>query len=124
MKVHRGLFATACLLGFSGVAAGAFGAHALRDHVTAGRLDTFQTAVRYQLLHAPVVLAVAWAAGQRPASLLPAAGWLFGAGSVVFAGSLYLLVLLDMPVLGAITPLGGVALLAGWATLLVAGLRR
>jgi uncharacterized membrane protein YgdD (TMEM256/DUF423 family) len=124
MTLHRGLFAAACLLGLVGVAAGAFGAHGLRDQLTPARLQTFQTAVRYQLIHAPVVLVVAGLAGQNPAPLLRLAGWLLVGGAVVFAGSLYLLVLADLPALGAVTPLGGVGMLTGWVCLLIAGLRR
>jgi len=111
-----GLFLTACLLGLVGVAAGAFGAHALRDAVTPDRLATFKTGVLYQLLHAPVILFVATHAGSGRRLW---AGRLMAVGSVVFAGTLYLLVLLDLPVMGAVTPVGGVAMLAGWGLLAV-----
>jgi len=117
MDVDLRFFRLACLFGLLGVAAGAFGAHGLRDSLPPARLETFQTAVRYQLLHVPVLLVVALAAARTSRRTLQAAGWLFTAGIVIFSGSLYLLVLLDRPVLGAITPIGGVCLLAGWLVL-------
>ncbi|HEY0970641.1 MAG TPA: DUF423 domain-containing protein [Gemmatimonadales bacterium] len=105
------------------VAAGAFGAHALRARLSAGDLAVFETAVRYQMYHALALLAVAWVAQQVPGALPRAAGWLFVAGTVVFSGSLYTLVLAGQRWLGAVTPIGGVAFLAGWACLAAAALR-
>lgn len=100
------------------VAAGAFGAHGLRDLVTPERLDVFETAARYQVYHALALLAVGILMERRPdARLLRRAGMLFLVGTVLFSGSLYLLVLTDTPVLGAVTPFGGVAFLAGWSLL-------
>ena len=100
------------------VAAGAFGAHTLEGRVTAGRLEVFETAVRYQMYHALALLFVGWAARTLEASaLLAGAGWCFIAGILVFSGSLYLLVLTDAGWLGAVTPLGGAAFLAGWGLL-------
>ena len=110
-------FRFACVFGFVGVAAGAFGAHALADRVTPERLDVFETAVRYQLVHAMVLLIVAAAVRRWPGTAAVWSGWLFVAGVIIFSGSLYLLVLLDVPVLGAVTPLGGLSLLAGWINL-------
>lgn len=102
----------AAVLGALAVAAGAFGAHALRDRVPADRLAVWETAARYHLVHAVVLLVLA---------LLPVpprlSQRLIAAGVCVFAGSLYLLVLLDQPLLGAVTPIGGVLLIAGWASL-------
>ena len=106
------------------VAAGAFGAHALRARLSPNDLATFETAARYQMYHALALLVVAWAVQQWPGALPRAAGWLFVAGIVVFSGSLYTLVLSGQRWLGAVTPLGGVAFLAGWACLLAAALRR
>jgi uncharacterized membrane protein YgdD (TMEM256/DUF423 family) len=117
MDVDLRFFRFACLLGLVGVAAGAFAAHGLRDVLPPARLDTFQTAVRYQLLHVPVLLVIAILRARTRRRALEAAGWLFTAGIGIFSGSLYLLVLLDRPVLGAITPVGGVCLLAGWLVL-------
>jgi uncharacterized membrane protein YgdD (TMEM256/DUF423 family) len=118
---HGGLIAVGGVLGLLGVAAGAFGAHALEGAVTPERLAVFETAARYHLVHAlAIVLAGAMAAWLPLARV---AGWLFTAGIVVFAGSLYLLVLLDAGWLGAVTPIGGLAFMAGWGVLGWAGLR-
>lgn len=106
------------------VALGAFGAHALRDRLDERLLANFETGARYQMYHALALLAVAWAVSRFPTSQLPViAGWLFVAGIVIFSGSLYLLALTDQRWLGAITPFGGVAFLAGWVCLLLAALR-
>lgn len=108
------LFAVGALLAGLAVAVGAFGAHALASRLPAGLMDTFETGARYHLTQSLGVLALALAAQawERPA--LRAAGWLVVAGTVVFAGSLYLLVLTGVRGLGAVTPVGGVLLIAGW----------
>lgn len=110
--VHLPALRFAATLGAIAVAGGAFGAHALRDHVPADRLAVWETAARYHLVHAVVLLVLA---------LLPSppvlSQRLIGAGVCVFAGSLYLLVLLDQPLLGAVTPIGGLLLISGWASL-------
>jgi len=112
--------------GFSGalaVALGAFGAHALRSRLSQERLDTFETGVRYQMYHALALLFAAFATGHWPASSLPLyAAWLFIAGTLLFSGSVYLLVLSDKRWWGAVTPLGGVAFIAGWVCLAIAAL--
>ena len=113
---HAKLYAA--FAGASGVMAGAFGAHALRDRVPPERLDTWQTGAHYLLVHAVVLLALALAGDPAPG-----ARRLFGAGCVIFAGSLFLLVLLDLPVLGAVAPLGGLALIGGWVWIGVHALR-
>ena len=77
----------------------------------------FETGARYQMYHALALLGVGLAAGRWPGGAVTAAGWLFVAGTVLFAGSLYLLALTGTRWLGAVTPLGGVAFLAGWAAL-------
>ncbi|NBC16442.1 MAG: DUF423 domain-containing protein [Bacteroidetes bacterium] len=100
-----------------GVALGAFGAHGLESRVTPERLQTFETGVKYHMYHALALLVVGWAAAQFPGWPVQTAGYLFLAGIVLFSGSLYLLVLTDTPWLGAVTPLGGVAFIAGWALL-------
>lgn len=124
-EVHRTFLALGALFGMLAVAAGAFGAHALQDRLAADRLEVFETAARYQMYHALALVGVAWACSALPASasLTSAAGWLFVAGAVVFSGSLYLLALGGPRWLGAITPLGGVAFIAGWALLGWAALR-
>ena len=97
------------------VAAGAFAAHGLRDRLAPRALEIFETGARYQMYHAlAMILAGLLVASVRGAAT---AGWLFQAGVVVFSGSLYALALTDVKVLGAITPLGGLALLAGWVWL-------
>ena len=99
------------------VAMGAFGAHALSETVTPDRIETWRTGAHYHLVHALALVAVGLVAAHRDGRLVYTAGWLFVAGTVLFAGSLYALVLTDTAVLGAITPLGGVAFIAGWLCL-------
>ena len=105
------------------VAAGAFGAHALRARLTPADLATFETGARYQMYHALALVAVAWAAARAPSGTATLAGWCFVVGTVLFSGSLYLLTLSGVRWLGAITPLGGIAFLAGWAALAAAAMR-
>jgi uncharacterized membrane protein YgdD (TMEM256/DUF423 family) len=109
----RFFFLIGAVLAGVGVAAGAFGAHGLEGRVTPDRLETFHTAVTYQMYHALALLAVGWAA-QGGSALVHGAGYCFVAGIVVFSGSLYLLVLTDTSWLGAVTPIGGTFFLAGW----------
>ena len=108
---------------FLSVAAGAFGAHALRARLAPELLAVFETAARYQMYHALGLIAVAWAVTRWPGALAHLAGWLFVAGTLLFSGSLYLLALTGVRWLGAVTPLGGVAFLAGWACLVLAARR-
>ena len=115
----------AALLAGGMVAAGAFGAHAVADQVTPARLDTFRTGALYGMVHALALFGVAlalrgWPGAARP---LGAAAWLFVAGVVLFSGSLFGLVLLDRPALGAVTPVGGVCFLAGWLCVAVGAFR-
>jgi uncharacterized membrane protein YgdD (TMEM256/DUF423 family) len=117
-------FATAAVLMLLGVAAEAFGAHALRAMVTPERLGVFQVATRNHLYHALGLFVVSFASAYLDPRLVDLAGWLLLAGIVIFAGSLYLLVLTDVRILGAITPIGGLAFLAGWATLVFAAIRK
>lgn len=99
------------------VAAGAFGAHALRHRLTPEYQSVFETAARYQMYHALALLAAAWATS-RWAGVLPKwAGWCFAGGTILFSGSLYALALTGSRWLGAITPLGGVAFMVGWICL-------
>ncbi|MDP2309364.1 MAG: DUF423 domain-containing protein [Pseudomonadota bacterium] len=102
----------AALLGATAVAAGAFGAHALESRVTPERLETWHTASSYHLVHAVALLALSLAPVPRRLTSL-----LFLCGILIFSGSLYMLVLLDLPILGAITPLGGICFIAGWLNL-------
>jgi uncharacterized membrane protein YgdD (TMEM256/DUF423 family) len=105
------------------VGAGAFGAHALRARLSPDLLAVFETGARYQMYHALGLLAVAWVAGRWPSPWPARAGWLFLVGTVLFSGSLYALALTGVRWLGAITPLGGVAFLAGWLCLALAASR-
>jgi len=99
------------------VALGAFGAHALKARLAPEMLAVYETGVRYQLVHALALLAVAWAATRWPGPAVNASGWLFVAGTLLFSGSLYALALTGQRSLGAITPIGGVAWLVGWGCL-------
>jgi uncharacterized membrane protein YgdD (TMEM256/DUF423 family) len=113
------------VLGFLGVALGAFAAHGLRSRLSPEMLSVFETAVRYQMYHAFAILIVAAAIGRLGATrLLSAAGWTFFAGTVLFSGSLYALTLTGVTTLGAITPFGGLLFLAGWACLAAFALMR
>ena len=115
--MDRLFFGIGALSALVSVAAGAFGAHALRVRLTPELLAVFETAARYQMYHALGLLAVAWAITRWPGALPVWAGWLFVAGTVLFSGSLYLLALTGTRWWGAVTPLGGVAFLAGWLCL-------
>ena len=119
----RSLLLVAALLGAAGVGLGAFGAHGLRARLDARALEIWETAVWYHLIHAVALLALALS---PHAATLRGAGWLFTAGIAGFSGSLYLLALGIGPrsVLGPITPLGGLAFVAGWLWLARAALAR
>lgn len=108
-----------------GVALGAFGAHGLRGKVEERLLETFQTAVQYQMIHALALLIVAFMMLQSGRNLtLDIAAGAFVVGILLFSGSLYGLVLTDMRWLGPVTPLGGLCFIAGWAALVAAGLQQ
>jgi uncharacterized membrane protein YgdD (TMEM256/DUF423 family) len=113
-KMERQVFAAGSILTGMGVIFGAFGAHALKATLSREMLATFETAVRYQIYHGLGLLALAWAIGHWPERRLISAAALLIAGTAVFSGSLYLLVLTGVRWFGAITPFGGVALIAGW----------
>jgi uncharacterized membrane protein YgdD (TMEM256/DUF423 family) len=120
--VGRALLAAGGALGVIGVAAGAFGAHAVRARISAERLDNWKTAADYQLWHALATIAAGFAATRWASGAAAAAGWCFVAGVVVFSGSLYALALTDRRKLGAITPVGGLLFLVGWGLLVFAAL--
>lgn len=115
----RRLFAVGALLAGLAVALGAFGTHALEGRLPPDLLATFETGARYHLTQALGVLALALAADRWDRPALGTAGWLVVAGTVVFSGSLYLLVLTGIRTLGAVTPVGGVLLMAGWLAAVV-----
>jgi uncharacterized membrane protein YgdD (TMEM256/DUF423 family) len=101
----------------SGVAAGAFGAHALKGILDAASLQVFDTATRYQMYHAFGLCIVSWAIDRFPEQRLEKSGWLFTIGIVLFSGSLYVVSLAGIRWMGAVTPIGGLAFLAGWILL-------
>jgi uncharacterized membrane protein YgdD (TMEM256/DUF423 family) len=111
------------LSAFAAVAAGAFGAHALRVHLSPELLAVYETGARYQMYHALAMLGVGFAPPDIPGRLIPAAGWCFFWGTILFSGSLYMLALTGIPWLGAVTPIGGILFLAGWACLAGAALQ-
>jgi uncharacterized membrane protein YgdD (TMEM256/DUF423 family) len=115
--MDRLFFALGSLSAFLAVAAGAFGAHALKTRLEPDLFNIFEVGARYHMYHALALLAVAWAASRWPGPAISAAGWLFVAGTVLFAGSLYVLSLTGVRWLGAVTPFGGLAFLAGWISL-------
>jgi uncharacterized membrane protein YgdD (TMEM256/DUF423 family) len=115
--MDRTIVFVAALMGLVGVGLGAFGAHGLRGRLSPDMLAVFETGVRYQMYHAFAMFAAAWAWARWPRRVFGVAGWLFLAGIVVFSGSLYALAVTGGRWLGAVTPIGGVAFLAGWLCL-------
>ena len=115
--MNRLLVAIGAINAALAVAAGAFAAHGLRARLEPRAFEVFETGARYHMYHALAIIAAGLVAARVP-------GWLFLAGIVLFSGSLYALALTDVKVLGAITPLGGLAFLAGWVWLAVSVLRR
>ncbi len=113
----RAFLVLAALSGLLSVAAGAFGAHALKARLAPDLLAVFETAVRYQMFHVVGLIAVAWLAARSPSLAALASGACFVAGTVLFSGSLYALALIGARWLGAITPVGGALFLAGWLAL-------
>jgi uncharacterized membrane protein YgdD (TMEM256/DUF423 family) len=104
---------------FLAVALGAFGAHALKNKLSADMLVIFETGVRYQVYHALALLFLTWLAVTRPATAVSVAGWAFTVGIVIFSGSLYVLTLTGVRAWGAVTPIGGLAFLVAWAAMLI-----
>ena len=118
------MFATiGAILGFLGVALGAFAAHGLKESISSEMLEIFQTGVRYHLVHAVALFALGLGIDRLTPRLARAAGWLFVGGVVVFSGSLYVLAITGVRWLGAITPFGGTALLAGWVLVAISAWR-
>ena len=124
MTADRLFFLLGAISAFIAVGAGAFGAHGLRGRLEPASLAVFETASRYQMYHALALLAVAWAVTRWSGPWALRAGWLFVIGTVIFSGSLYALSLSGIRWLGAITPLGGVALLTGWICIALAVAKR
>lgn len=109
---------------FLSVAAGAFGAHALKARLSADLLTIFETGARYHMYHSLGLIAVGLVAQARPSPLLNGAGWAMLAGILLFSGSLYALALTGVRALGAITPLGGLGFLVGWVLLALGAWRQ
>ena len=120
--MNRTLLTIGGTLGFSAVLLGAFGAHGLRDKVAPPMLEIYRTGVLYHLVHALAVFAVALAADRLRRPRLVAG--LFTAGIAIFSGTLYLLAITGVMKLGAVTPIGGLLLMAGWVALIAEGFRR
>jgi uncharacterized membrane protein YgdD (TMEM256/DUF423 family) len=122
--LDRLLYIGAAAAGFLGVALGAFAAHGLKASLSPDLLAAFETGVRYQMYHAFGLFAAAWGFARWQARAFAVAGWLFVAGIVIFSGSLYLLALTGVRAWGAVTPIGGLAFLAGWLCLAWGALRQ
>lgn len=113
------------VLGLLAVALGAFGAHALKPYlVETGRLDTFETAVKYQFYHALTLLFLSIFMKSENHRFLKSAALLFLSGVIIFSGSLYILCLTNTGIWGAITPIGGVLMIAGWGFLIYLGIKK
>ena len=121
--MDRTFFALGALLGCLGVAAGAFGAHALAERLAPDRLELFELAARYQMIHALALIAAAWAVQRWPSGTANTAGWLLFVGVLIFCGTIYALAFGAPRILGAVTPIGGLSLIIGWLLLAVAALK-
>lgn len=121
--MERLWFALGAVFALLGVLTGAFAAHGLENRLSADDLDTWQTGARYHFFHALGLFATAYAAQRWGGGLTTAAGWLFVAGTILFSGSLYLLSISGNKALGAVTPVGGVCFLLGWAVLGAAAIK-
>ena len=124
MSTNRALILVGAILGLSGVILGAVGVHALRDILDAKALVTFETGVTFQMYHSLALLAVGLLAGQWKTGLIKLSGILFTVGILVFSGSLYILAVTGIGVFGAIAPLGGMSLIAAWASLVMSAIRQ
>jgi uncharacterized membrane protein YgdD (TMEM256/DUF423 family) len=122
LAVDRTFLFVGAIAAFLAVTLGAFGAHGLRGRLSPDMLAVFETGVRYHMYHALALILVALVMGRMSGWLIQTAGWCFIAGIILFSGSLYALALSGVTILGAITPLGGVAFLAGWACLAFASI--
>ena len=129
MSMVKMFVVTGAISGGMSVALGAFGAHGLRGKVSAGELpermlEVWATAAQYQMTHALALFGAAWVLSQTQAQSALVGGWAFLIGTLLFSGSLYAMVLTQVKVLGAITPVGGVAFLVGWIGLAMAGMSK
>src|SRR4029079_6246071 len=120
--MDRTFLLVGAVLGFLAVALGAFGAHGLRSRLSPEMLAVFETGVRYHMYHALALVVTSLLMARMTGWIVASAGWSFVAGIVLFSGSLYALALSGVTALGAITPLGGLAFLAGWACFIIAAI--
>lgn len=119
LQISKTFIILGAILGFLGVAIGAFGAHALKDKLSSNFLNIFEVGVRYQMYHALLLILIAFIYSSFPNGYIQASGWLTFFGILIFSGSLYILALTSVTAWGAVTPIGGLALLAGWLLLLL-----
>ncbi|MET0298763.1 MAG: DUF423 domain-containing protein [Flavitalea sp.] len=128
--MHKGFLVTASILGALAVALGAFGAHGLKKIVPPETVSTFETGVRYQFYHCFALFLVAILAEKFPGTWMNYAGYAFIIGIILFSGSLYVLTLLKatgtvgLSGIGAITPIGGLFMIAGWVLMLLAFMKK
>lgn len=120
---QKWLLIMGALMGFVSVAAGAFGAHALKQRLEPELLSIFEVGARYHMYHALAMCLAALVSTVIPGALILLSGWLFFVGSLIFSGSLYLLALTGIRAIGAVTPIGGVILLLGWLFLALAAIK-
>jgi len=121
--MKRFVICSAGFLGFVSVVLGAAGAHFLRESLTAQELSTFETAVRYQLFHAVALLALLYLMQILPGRLSSAVAIMWTLGALIFSGSLYAIVFTGVRSFGAVAPIGGLSLMAGWVCVFILGLR-
>lgn len=120
----RNFILIAALLGITGVALGAFGAHGLESALEENdRVGTFDTATQYHLVHAVAMLGIAWLAGSYRDRWFVRGGALIALGTIIFSGSLYILAVADLGIMGAVAPIGGTALIAGWGCVAIGAWR-
>lgn len=122
MATARNCLIAGAVFGLLGVAGGAMGAHWLNNILDPGDMNTFETGVRYQMYHALALLATGLFAGRWRSAWFTSACVLFTAGVVLFSGSLYCLAFTGIGAFGAVAPLGGICLIAGWASLVAGGI--
>lgn len=123
MRTSQPWIVLGAVFGLLSVVAGALGVHALNASLEAGALETFQTAVRFQMYHALALLATGLLTENWKSGLVSLAGAFFVIGIVLFSGSLYILALTGIGVLGAVAPIGGASLIAGWTALIIGAIR-
>lgn len=122
LAMDRTFLLVGAVAAFLGVTLGAFGAHGLRGRLSPEMMAVFQTGVQYHMYHALALVLTSAIMGRMSGWLIQTAGWCFAAGIVLFSGSLYLLAMTGVTILGAITPIGGLLFLAGWACLAFAAI--